>query len=256
MVVNMAIEIERKFLLKNDAWRGLAAGTLYRQGYIYTVQGCSVTVQVTDALSQINIATIEKEQENIEQVAIATDVARELMDVFGDRTMQSSSSTSSSNTSSSNTSSSSTSSSSTSSSNTSSSNTSSSISTQAGHTVRVRTVNCPSRGDFAVLTLKTKTVGLSRAEFEFELPMQQGQRLLDRVCDRPLIEKYRYKIPVANFVWEVDEFLGENQGLILAEVELEDETQRIEMPDWIGTEVSSDPRYFNSFLAKTPFTTW
>jgi adenylate cyclase len=111
-------------------------------------------------------------------------------------------------------------------------------------------------GDVGYLTLKTKTVGISRSEYEYEIPKIQALALLDLVCDRPQIEKYRCKIAIGDRVWEVDEFLGGNAGLVVAEVELESADQAIELPDWVGEEVSDDQRYFNSYLAKCPFTTW
>jgi adenylate cyclase len=125
------------------------------------------------------------------------------------------------------------------------------IDTQQGYTVRVRVV-----GDRGYLTLKTKTVGISRSEYEFPIPLAAAAQLLDRVCNRPLIEKYRSRIADAGLIWEVDEFLGDNQGLVLAEVELASETQNITLPAWVGTEVSGDPRYFNSYLAKHPYAQW
>ncbi|HAX90560.1 MAG TPA: adenylate cyclase, partial [Cyanobacteria bacterium UBA11370] len=123
----MATEIERKFLVKNDRWRELATGTVYRQGY---------------------------------------------------------------------------------------------ISTQKGITVRVRLV-----GNEGYLTIKSLTQGVSRVEYEYAIPAEDAQEMLDKLCDRPLIEKTRYKIELGSLVWEVDEFAGENQGLIIAEVELTDENQ-------------------------------
>jgi CYTH domain-containing protein len=80
--------------------------------------------------------------------------------------------------------------------------------------------------------------------------------MLDNLCDRPLIEKTRYKIEVAGLTWEVDEFAGENQGLIIAEVELTDANQTVELPSWIGKEVSDDPRYYNANLSQHPFSQW
>ncbi|MBE9029666.1 CYTH domain-containing protein [filamentous cyanobacterium LEGE 11480] len=118
-------------------------------------------------------------------------------------------------------------------------------------TPRIRVV-----GDMGFLTLKTKTVGISRVEYEYEIPQNHAMALLDLVCAKPQIQKYRYKIPHAGLVWEVDEFLAENAGLVMAEVELTTADQAVELPDWIGTEVSDDARYFNSQLAKRPFTTW
>jgi adenylate cyclase len=111
-------------------------------------------------------------------------------------------------------------------------------------------------GEIGYLTLKTKTIGISRSEYEYEIPKIQALALLDLVCDRPQIEKYRFKIPIGDLVWEVDEFLGGNAGLVVAEVELESAGQSIDLPDWVGAEVSDDVRYFNSALAKCPFTTW
>ncbi len=111
-------------------------------------------------------------------------------------------------------------------------------------------------GEVGYLTLKTKTVGISRSEYEYEIPKIQALALLDLVCDRPQIEKYRFKIPIGDRVWEVDEFLGGNAGLVVAEVELESADQAIELPDWVGEEVSDDRRYFNSYLAKCPYSTW
>ncbi|MGB7441465.1 MAG: CYTH domain-containing protein [Coleofasciculaceae cyanobacterium] len=154
----MAIEIERKFLVKGQQWRNLAIGTIYRQGYIPTNNGC---------------------------------------------------------------------------------------------TVRVRLV-----GNQAYLTIKGLTKGFSREEFEYPIPIDDAQTMLDNLCQPPLIEKTRYKINFAGLIWEVDEFAGENQGLILAEVELTDEQQVLELPDWIDKEVSDDPRYFNVNLAQYPFSQW
>lgn len=153
----MPKEIERKFLVKEDSWRQLAEGSLYRQGYISS--------------------------ENA--------------------------------------------------------------------TVRVRIV-----GNQGYLTIKGPTVNYSRSEFEYLIPLADAQEILDTLCVRPLIEKTRYKINVGDLVWEVDEFAGANQGLILAEVELTDESQQIELPNWIGEEVSGNPKYYNSYLVKHPFCEW
>jgi CYTH domain-containing protein len=154
----MGKEIERKFLVKGDAWKELAEGTRYRQGYLNSVK---------------------------ERV------------------------------------------------------------------VRVRTIK-----DKGFLTIKGITVGATRAEFEYEIPLEDTDFMLDELCEQSLIEKNRYKIELGGFVWEVDEFFGKNDGLIVAEIELESEDQEFEKPDWIGEEVTSDPRYFNSNLTKLPFTEW
>jgi adenylate cyclase len=153
----MAKEIERKFLVRGEAWRALATGVEYRQGYLSTV----------------------KER-----------------------------------------------------------------------TVRVRTV-----GRKGFLTVKGITIGASRLEFEYEIPTADADALLE-MCEQPLVEKSRYKIPQGDLVWEIDEFAGVNRGLIVAEIELTSEDQAFALPDWIGAEVTGDPRYFNSNLIAHPFTTW
>ncbi len=117
--------------------------------------------------------------------------------------------------------------------------------------VRVRTIE-----DKGYLTIKGITRGVSRSEFEYEISVEDANIMLDEICEKPIIEKKRYKIPVGALVFEVDEFFGENEGLIVAEVELENEKQQIAFPDWIGAEVSGDPRYFNSNLIQHPFKKW
>ena len=154
----MAKEIEKKFLVRGDAWRGKAVGKRYRQGYLSLV----------------------KER-----------------------------------------------------------------------TVRVRTVD-----DKGFITVKGLSVGASRSEYEYEIPVTDANEMLDRLCERPLIEKTRYRIPGAGVVWEVDEFAGENRGLIVAEVELEREDQTLTVPEWIGREVTDDPRYYNANLVAHPYSRW
>jgi len=154
----MGKEIERKFLVVGDAWRALAKGTAYRQGYLSTV----------------------KER-----------------------------------------------------------------------TVRVRTID-----DKGFLTVKGINVGATRVEYEYEIPAADANEMLNDLCEQPIIEKHRYKIADNGLVWEVDEFGGVNQGLIVAEVELDSEAQSFEKPSWIGEEIADDPRYFNSNLIAHPFTQW
>ena len=154
----MAKEIERKFLVKGDAWRALAKGTTYRQGYLNSA----------------------KER-----------------------------------------------------------------------TVRVRTAE-----DKAFLTIKGLTLGATRAEYEYAIPFDEGKAMLDALAEKPLIEKKRYKIPAGGLTWEIDEFLGDNAGLIVTEVELKSEDQAFERPAWLGDEVTGDPRYYNANLIKKPFTRW
>ena len=118
-------------------------------------------------------------------------------------------------------------------------------------TVRVRTID-----DKGFLTIKGLSVGATRVEYEYEIPVADAEHLLDELCEKPLIEKNRYKIAHGGFVWEVDEFFGENKGLIVAEIELESENQSFDKPEWVGEEVTGDPRYFNSSLIKEPYTQW
>ncbi|MGZ5384571.1 MAG: CYTH domain-containing protein, partial [Acidimicrobiia bacterium] len=119
-----------------------------------------------------------------------------------------------------------------------------------------RTVRVRMAGERGYLTIKGGVVGATRAEYEYEIPADDARELLDELCLRPLIEKRRTNITHAGFTWEVDEFFGENHGLILVEVELEFEDQPIDLPPWIGEEVTGDPRYFNASLVARPFSTW
>lgn len=125
------------------------------------------------------------------------------------------------------------------------------LSTVKERTVRVRTID-----DKGFLTIKGITIGATRAEYEYEVPADDANAMLDDLCETPIIEKNRYKIPFGGLIWEVDEFLGVNQGLIVAEVELTDEDQAFDRPEWIGEEVTGDPKYFNSNLIAKPFSTW
>ncbi|MGK5014205.1 CYTH domain-containing protein [Janthinobacterium sp. 61] len=154
----MGVEIERKFLLQGDAWRGLGQAVLLRQGYLSS--------------------------------------ARERV-------------------------------------------------------VRVRI-----EGEQAMLTIKGANVGATRGEWEYPIPLADAAELLDGLCEQPLIEKYRHRIEHAGMVWEVDEFLGANAGLIVAEIELASEDQPFEKPDWVGAEVSGDARYYNANLIRHPFSQW
>ena len=116
-----------------------------------------------------------------------------------------------------------------------------------------RVVRVRSDGEKGYLTVKGPTPGASRDEFEYEVPLADAEAMLDSLCERPVVEKTRHRVPFAGLTWEIDVFAGENEGLIVAEVELEGETQKIELPPWVGREVTGDPRYFNSNLAKRPF---
>jgi len=155
----MAIEIERKFLLRDDRWRQLAdTGTTFRQGYLIGAKQASVRVRI--------------------------------------------------------------------------------------------------EGDKAYLNIKSMTIGVKRHEYQYPLPLEEASELLDTLCEKPLVEKTRYLLHYANHEWEIDEFEGDNVGLIVAEVELKSEDEQIILPPWIGVEVSDDPRYYNVNLVKHPYTTW
>lgn len=118
-----------------------------------------------------------------------------------------------------------------------------------------RTVRVRVAGEKGYLTIKGRSKGISRAEFEYEIPVMEAQELL-LLCLPSVIDKTRHRVPHGGHVWEVDVFHGENTGLIIAEVELENETISPEIPAWVGEDVSADTRYFNSCLARDPFTKW
>ena len=118
-------------------------------------------------------------------------------------------------------------------------------------TVRVRI-----SGSSAWLTVKGKRVGVSAPEFEYPIPVTDAADLLNTLSQKSLIEKKRHLIPRDGIVWEVDEFLGRNAGLVLAEVELTSADQTVFLPSWIGREVTGDPRYYNVNLALHPFPDW
>jgi CYTH domain-containing protein len=120
---------------------------------------------------------------------------------------------------------------------------------------KARTVRVRVAGDQAYLTIKGKSEGAKRIEFEYPIPMDDARALL-ALCDGPLIEKTRYRVPYAGVTWDVDVFEGANSGLVVAEIELESETQHFERPDWLGEEVTHDARYFNSNLASHPVSNW
>ena len=157
----MATEIERKFLLKNDGWRGAVRKSVhYRQGYLRTGKdsSCSVRVRI--------------------------------------------------------------------------------------------------EGDEARLNIKSMTLGASRAEFEFPIPMTEARALLEILCIHPFIDKVRYFVEHEGHVWEVDIFEGDNAGLVIAEIELKDINERFAKPEWLGEEVTADLRYYNVSLTSNPYKNW
>ncbi len=118
-------------------------------------------------------------------------------------------------------------------------------------TVRVRSYN--GKG---FLTIKGKTQSCSREEYEYDIPIEDADRMLDKLCIQPLIEKVRYFLNFEGCKWVVDEFLGVNEGLVIAEIELDSEQQSFKKPDWVGREITSDTKYFNSNLVENPYKNW
>lgn len=118
-----------------------------------------------------------------------------------------------------------------------------------------RTVRVRIAGESAWLTIKGRSHGITRAEYEYEIPLEEADSLLD-LCLPSVIDKTRYRIEWRGHVWEIDEFHGENEGLRVAEIELADESVVPDLPPWVGDEVSDDVRYFNSCLASLPFGRW
>ena len=111
-------------------------------------------------------------------------------------------------------------------------------------------------GDDAWLGLKGRVVGATRREYEYPIPLHEANEILDELCARGRIEKWRHGVPHAGHEWEVDEFLGDNAGLVVAELELDDESEPFARPSWLGAEVTHDVRYFNSQLASHPWRDW
>jgi adenylate cyclase len=119
--------------------------------------------------------------------------------------------------------------------------------TDENRVVRVRI-----SGNSATLTIKGKNTGVARNEFEYPIPVDDAKILLE-LCIKPLIEKYRYTVHYEGMIWEVDEFMGENHGLVIAEIELKSKNQEFKKPEWVGDEVTSDPRFFNVSLVHFPY---
>ncbi|WP_372805973.1 CYTH domain-containing protein [Pontiella sp.] len=124
------------------------------------------------------------------------------------------------------------------------------LASDRGTTVRIRVM-----GEKAFLTIKGATHGVSRPEYEYEIPVPDAEGML-RLCTHAPVEKTRYLIEHAGMTWELDVFAGRNAGLVMAEIELEAEEQSFERPPWAGDEVSRDGRYYNSYLAAKPYASW
>ena len=124
-------------------------------------------------------------------------------------------------------------------------------------TVPERTVRVRIKGEKGYLTIKGKgnDSGMSRLEWEKEIPLNEAEMLLS-LCEKGVVDKIRYEIKKGNHVFEVDVFQGENEGLIIAEIELNSESETFEKPNWLGEEVTNDERYYNAYLSKNPFKEW
>lgn len=125
------------------------------------------------------------------------------------------------------------------------------VPTVNGMTVRIRIA-----GEKAFITMKDHAIGFTRHEFEYEIPKSDAAQMLELMCAKPQIEKYRYVIPAGSLKWEVDEFLGDNAGLIVAEIEVPSEDTEFDIPEWVGEEVTGDKRYYNSHLCNNPYKNW
>ena len=118
-------------------------------------------------------------------------------------------------------------------------------------TVRLRLV-----GNKGFLTIKSKRNGITREEFEYEIPYTDAEEILHSICEKPFIEKTRYLYKYNGHIWEIDEFHGENEGLVIAEIELENENDNFSIPEWIGEEVTHEYKYTNSSLVTNPYKNW
>ncbi len=124
------------------------------------------------------------------------------------------------------------------------------LNTHPDRTVRIRI-----KGSKGILTVKGKTIHATRAEYEYEIPINHAEEMI-LLCEKPIIEKIRYLVEHHNKIWEIDIFSGANEGLMIAEIELESEDEAFHIPSWIGKEVTIDTRYYNSNLSENPFSKW
>ena len=112
------------------------------------------------------------------------------------------------------------------------------------------------KGQQAVLTIKGMVSEISRFEYEYPVPLADAEHMLKELCEPPTLEKTRYLVECEGMCWEIDEFHGDNAGLVVAEIELENEEQPFAKPPWLGEEVSRDPRYLNINLSQHPYCQW
>jgi adenylate cyclase len=112
------------------------------------------------------------------------------------------------------------------------------------------------QGDKANINIKSATLDIRRMEYEYEIPLDEAEEMLDQLCNQPQIDKTRFIVEQGKHTWEIDEFYGDNEGLLVAEVELGNEDEEVIKPDWLGDEVTADPRYYNVNLINHPFNKW
>lgn len=111
-------------------------------------------------------------------------------------------------------------------------------------------------GETARLNIKSATLSVTRTEYEYPIPCLDAKEMLDNLCNKPLLEKTRHHVKHHGHLWEVDVFSGDNEGLIVAEIELQSVDETFSKPDWAGAEVSDDPRYYNVCLVEHPYKNW
>ena len=112
------------------------------------------------------------------------------------------------------------------------------------------------QGDKANINIKSATLTMRRMEYEYEIPLHEAEEMLEQLCNQPQVDKTRYIVEQGKHKWEIDEFYGDNQGLVVAEIELSDEMEAFDKPEWLGKEVTQDPRYYNVNLIKQPYKNW
>ncbi len=121
----------------------------------------------------------------------------------------------------------------------------------ASRSVRIRlSDNC------AWLNIKSATIGIARQEYEYEIPREDGLKMLDSLCEKPFVEKTRYFVPNGKHLWEIDVFSGDNDGLVVAEIELSEVGEHFDRPSWLGKEVTEELKYYNNSLCKHPYKHW